>query len=243
MPKILRVKDKADNYIIEHKLLPDISFRILIIGKSNLSGKSCLVDNIILRPEFYNNYFKGENIYIVSPSLESDEKLKILVNVKDIPPENLFNEYDEDTLKELYKIIEQDYKEDVENKKRPVNSLIIFDDMSYAGDLKKKRHGIINKIFSNGRHINLSVIVTAQKYSDVLTSARENMSGGFFFNMSGRQLEQVEQDHNYNMTKKQFNKMFRDNIKERHDFILIDYTKKNDERYLNSNFEVIKKII
>jgi hypothetical protein len=240
MPKILRVKDKADNYVIEHKLIPDIPYRILIVGKSMLSGKSNLVDNLLLRQEFYNSYFKGENIYIVSPSLASVEKLNRLVNVIDIPSENLFNEYDEDVLKELYKMIEEDYKEDVENKKRPANSLIVFDDMSYNGDLKKKRHGIINKIFSNGRHVNLSVICTSQKYSDVLTSARENMSGGFFFNMSDNQLEQVEKDHNYNMTKKEFYKMFRDNVKERHDFILIDYTKKNDDRYINNKFEVIK---
>lgn len=243
MPKILRVKDKADNFIIRHEILPDTPFRILCIGKSMLSGKSNLITNLILRDEFYSKFFKGENIYIVSPSLESDEKLKILINVKEIPPENLFNEYDEDVLKELYKMIEEDYKEDIDNKKKPANSLIIFDDMSYNGDLKKKRFGIINKIFSNGRHINLSVIVTAQKYSDVLTSARENMSGGFFFNMSDNQLDQVEKDHNYNMTKKEFYRMFRDNVKERHDFILIDYTKKNNERYINSNFEVITNII
>jgi hypothetical protein len=243
MPKILRVKDKADNFIIEHKIIPDIPFRILVIGKSMLSGKSNLLTNLILRNEFYQKYFKGENIYIVSPSLESDEKLKILINVKEIPPENLFNEYDEDVLKELYKMIEEEYKQDIENKKRPVNSLIIFDDVSYSGDLKKKRFGIINKIFSNGRHINLSCLVTSQKYSDVLTSARSNMSGGFFFNMSDNQLDQVEKDHNYNMTKKEFYRMFRDNVKERHDFILIDYTKKNDDRYINNNFEVIKNII
>ena len=66
MPKILKIIDKTDKYHVKHKLF-DLPFRLLINGKSQLSGKTTLILNLLLNPEFgYDKLFKGENIFIVT---------------------------------------------------------------------------------------------------------------------------------------------------------------------------------
>jgi hypothetical protein len=242
MPKTLsiyKVKDEAETYYTKKDLIFDVPFRLLIVGKSQLSGKSNILVNLLLRDEFYNKDFDGENIFLVSPSITNDEKLKKIIKVKEIPEENLFLEYDEDVLKQLYQMLQDEYEEAKEAGEKPQNKLIIFDDMSYNGALKAKQHGIINKIFSNGRHINLSIITTSQKYSDLLTSSRENANGAIFFNCSNKQLELIESDHNYLGSKKEFMNMFRKVMDEKHSFLVVNYTNPKEQRYLNKDFDVI----
>jgi hypothetical protein len=236
--RIYKVKDKADDHSTKH-ILFDIPMRILIIGKSQLSGKSNFIVNMMLRDDMYNNFFEGDDIYIVSASLGVDKKLQLLITMKDIPQSNLFKKYDEDELMDLYNKVEEEYKEAVNNDIKPKNKIIIFDDISFNGDLKKKTFGVINKLFSNGRHINFSTILTAQHYSSILTSARENSTGAVFFSCTNKQLELINDDHNYLESKKEFLKMFKSNIKEKHDFIIVNYSKPKSEMYLNSDFENI----
>jgi hypothetical protein len=237
--QIYKVRDKAESFYTKKDLIFDLPMRLLIVGKSQLSGKSNLLVNLLLRDEYYNKDFNGDDIYIVSPSVDTDDKLKKLVNVKEIPEHNLMPDFDEDVIAELYKMLEEEYREAIENGEKPTNKLIVFDDISYKGDLKKKKNGVIAKIFSNGRHINLSCIVTAQKYSDISSSARENANGAIFFDMSNKQLELVEADVNYTGPKKDFMKMFRGNIGAKHSFIVVNFTNEKDKRYLNEYFQPI----
>lgn len=239
--QIYRVIDKAESFYTKKDLIFDIPMRLLIVGKSQLSGKSNLLVNLLLRDEYYNKDFSGEDIYIVSPSIDTDDKLKKLVDVKEIPEHNLMPSFDEDVIKQLYKNLEEEYREAVDNGEKPTNKLIVFDDCSYSGSLKSKAKGsIIPKIYSNGRHISLSVICTSQKYSDISTSARENANGCIFFNCSNKQLELIEADHNYRIgAKKDFIKMFRNNIDSNHSFIVVNYTNDKHTRYLNEFFQPI----
>lgn len=241
MPKqleIYKVKDKHEKHYIAKKNIFNLPMRLLIVGKSQRSGKSNYVVNLLLRPEFYLDDFEGENIFIISPSIKSDLKLKTLIKQKDIPEENLFEEYNETDLEGIYEFIEDNFNEAVENGEKPVQSLILFDDMSYSGALKSKRNGMISKIFSNGRHINLSCIVTAQRYSDVLPAARSNASGVILFSLNDAELELVAKDHSY-ITMKSFRKMFRQNTKLKHDTFIVCYDNEIEELYLNKNYEVI----
>lgn len=243
MPKhleIYKVIDKADSYYTKKDLTFDLPLRIAIVGASQRSGKSSIIVNLVCRDEFYNKDFKGENIYIISPSIENDLKLKKMIEVKDIPEHNLFTEYDEGLLEELYEMLAEDYKESVDNGEVPSNKLIIFDDMSYSGALKNKTHGIISKLFCNGRHILISTLLTSQKYSDLLTTCRENLNGAILFSCSNKQLDLIEQDHNFLKNKKEFNNMFRDATKEKHSFFVVNYTN-GEDLYQDSNFNFIKK--
>jgi hypothetical protein len=237
---IFKVKDKAETYYTHKKRIFDLPMRLLIIGKSQFSGKSNLVVNLLCRDEYYNKDFAGEDIFIISPSIYSDAKLEKLVKIKNIPEENLYESYDESMITSIYDLLEQEYEENVADKIKPTNKLIVFDDMSFSGVFKKKINGIISKIFSNGRHINLSVITTSQKYSDLSTSARENCSGAIFFQCSNKQLELIEADHNILLDgKKAFMKMFRGVLEEPHSFLVVNYSNPKEERYLDKDFNPV----
>lgn len=237
--KIEPVIDVEDSYKIKKNKIWDIPFRLVICGKSAFSGKTNFIVNLLLKDEFYLNDFKGENIYIVSASLGTDQKLSLLVKVKDIPAENLMPIYDESDLESLYNEWEDKYKEDIENEIKPEQKLIIFDDISFKGDLKKHQNGIMSKIFCNGRHILVSSILTCQRYSDILTTCRENSSGLVIFSCSDRQLETIMNDVNILGNKKQFKNMYRDITNNPHSFLIVNYSNPYEELYLDTNFNKI----
>ena len=236
MPKILKVKDESDNF---HKPMPtfDIPFKILINGKSQLSGKTTIVLNILLNPQFgYHDRFKGDNIYIVSDN-KLDNKLKMLAEYKEIPETNIMG-YDEYVLDQLYDTIEEQFIEEKEEKNIQ-NRLIIFDDVGYSGNLKNKDFGIISKLVANGRHLNLSQIYTSQRFTMISTTVRSNITAAILFNTSSKELDLIAEDFNYMIKKNNFIEMFRRETKEPRSFLVVNFTNP-DGLYMNSNFKTIK---
>ena len=88
----------------------------------------------------------------------------------------------------------------------------------------------------NGRHILLSSLITAQKYTDLPTALRENLRGGIFFSGTDLQLEKIAEDHNILKDKKQFRNMYREVTKEPHTFLVVNYSNPVESRYLNCDF-------
>ena len=242
---MLAVKDNLASYKIAKETLFDLPFRLLLSGKSLIAGKSTVILNLLLRPfdgtdkdgaEFYKNDFEGKNIYIVNPSLHYDEKFATLIKAKAIPDANVFTEFNEEEMTELYNRLAENY-EDEKATGKIIPKLIILDDCAFDGSLKAHNNGIISRMFCNGRHIGLSVIVTAQKYSQVSTTARENASGLILFESSAKQRELISDDHA--IVKKDFDRMFREATKEKHSFLCINYSNPIESRFMNSNFEPI----
>ena len=81
--------------------------------------------------------------------------------------------------------------------------------------------------------------MTAQKYSDILTSARENATGLVLFSCTDKQLELISEDHNYLPCKKQFKQIFRNVTDSKHSFMVVNYTNPSSERYMDANFRHI----
>ena len=233
---ILKIKDKTDSYYTYLKDIFDIPMRLIIVGRSMLSGKSTVILNLLLRDKFYKDHFEGENIYIVSDN-KMDQKIRILKTEKEIPSDN-FVEFSESNLEKIYDEVEERCIEDVNDGKKPVNSLIILDDVAFSGGLKEKVNGTLARIACNGRHINLSMIVTAQKYSQLSTVIRTNASGAILFANSAKEVDAMEQDLNYLDNKKEFNRMFRKATDGRNKFMVVSFS--NDEIYMDSSFTPIK---
>ena len=84
--------------------LPDLPFRTIVVGKSQLSGKSTVIMNMILRPEFYAGNWEPEDVYVVSNN-KLDNKLAILKQELDVPGSNVMR-YSEDRLQSVYDHIE-----------------------------------------------------------------------------------------------------------------------------------------
>ena len=237
--EILKMKDPSDKYYTKHDLF-DLPMRLAVVGKSFLSGKTTFVCNMLLREKFYRSHFLGENIYIVSNN-KVDRKLAILMEEMDIPNTNYMS-YDEGRLMALYDILEEQFIEETEDKGKPFNRLIIIDDVGYSGGLKGggKDDGFIALLACNSRHINVSVIVNIQKYTQLSTTYRNNLTGLVLFSTSQKEVEQVICDHNYNNMPKSWVKAFRESTKEKNSFFVVNYSNDIENRYLDSNFQPIK---
>lgn len=242
MPKILKLKDKTDNFTKTKNKTFDMPFRLLIVGKTGM-GKTNLLANMLLNDDkdFYRKDFDPENIFIFSNSLDGDEKLKIIIRELDIPKENLFGKYDETAVEVIYDMMKDNYNEAIREKEKPRMSLFIFDDVSFDGSMKgQEKASQMNRIFMNGRKFLVNTVVTAQKYSSLGTGLRENASGLILGKSTNKQIDLIEQDHNYlkgKDAKKRFRDMILEHTDKKHDFIIINYTK--PEIYFNKDFESI----
>ena len=242
---MLKLRDKTDKYYTTKPVIFNVPFKLIICGKSQLSGKTSVVANLLLRKKYYRDDFKGENIFIVSPSIHNDNKLKIVIEQLDIPRSNLIETFDEQMLTEIYSMIADEYESAVDDNRTPENYLFVFDDMSFSGVLRgrggAKAHGIVNKMFCNGRHIMLSTILTTQSYVDISTACRENATGMILCSCSNRQLDQIADDHAH-INRSEFKRVFRETTKKKHSFLVINYSNDTEMRYLDSNFKPIKSV-
>lgn len=241
--QIFKCKDKKENYYKKKADLFDLPMRILCVGKSQYSGKSSWLLNMLEQDDdrLYKAEYDGGDMYIFSESLTSDTKIKNIIKQHDIPHSNTFEGYDENALDAIFDMVQDDYNDAINNNKKPKHSLIILDDCSFGGDLRKKNNSTLNKIFCNGRHINLSVICTAQKYTQLHNTQRENATGVVLWDCSDKQLDLIAEDHNILESKKEFKKMFRTVTHEPFSHMIVNYSNPRDRRYMNMNFEPIKK--
>ena len=236
--KILKVRDKTDNYYTHVPNLFDLPFKLLINGKSQLSGKTTIILNLLLNPEFgYDKLFEGENIYIISNN-KLDNKLEMMSEKLDIPPENRMI-FDEDAIEILYNSLEEEFMEETMDGGKPSNRLIVFDDCGYSGSLKNKQFGIISRLISNGRHLNLSQIYTSQRFSQVSTTLRTNLTAAILFNTSMKELDLIAEDMNYLSSHKEFIKMFRETTKQPRSFLVVNFSNPMESLYLDTDFKPI----
>ena len=239
---ILKLKDNTDSFVKKKKMTFDLPMRLLITGKTGM-GKTNILSNLLLNDnkEFYRKDFDPENIFIFSNSLRGggDKKLMTIIKELDIPEENLFNKYDEEAVEVIYDMLVDNYNEAIDEGEKPKHSLFIFDDVSFDGSLQgREKASQMNRIFMNGRKFLVASVATGQKYSSFGTGLRENASGLILGKSSNKQLELIEQDHNYLKDKKIFRKMFLDNTKDKHDFLVINFSK--PQLYFDKNFEPIE---
>lgn len=239
---ILNVVDSLEDYKITKKNIFNVPHKIIAIGRSG-SGKSGVLVNLYGRAMYYKNNFKGDNIFIFSVSARTDDKLKALIALKDIPESNIFSDqFNSDELEAVYDTIKSNFIEDQAEGIKPVHSLIILDDLAYSNDLKgyDKKTNIINKVFMNGRHINASVFLTTQKASLVGTGPRANADGAILFGqLPKKELDVVSEDFNHLPRKQDFTDMYLKHTPTRHDFLVINYHNKNGI-YQDKNFKNIK---
>lgn len=241
MPRVLKVIDNTDNQVIFNGLLPPVRFFMVMSGRTG-SSKSTLITNLILNPDFpYHKIFKGENIYIFSGSLTTDEKIKKIIEFKDVPEENLYSSYDDEEVNGLYDKLEEEYKEAISNDEPIPYPIIIFDDLAYSNNLHSKKFTGLNRFAMNSRKLAISCIITVQYYFQLLPSIRSNASVFVLYNTSKKNLDTIVDEHNYFSKKSTFISMFKQNVKEKRDFLVINYDNNGTDIYLDKNFEPIFK--
>ncbi len=237
---IYPVKDNNEKKIKKKDKIFSLPARILLTAKTS-GGKGVWMCNALLRPEYYYGDFKGEDIYWFSPSIKHDAKTQICIKNLDIPPQNLFSNtknINED-LGAVLEFIEKNYEDAVANKEKPVHSLVVMDDC--LPNLKSNNNGAVQDLFIRSRHFMCSAMCTLQYYNKLLNTCRNNANGLVVFEVNTKQLEDIEQDHNYLDDKKEFRKLYKKAIEDggKHGSFIINYTNEKKDRYLNGQFENI----
>ena len=213
--KSLQIKDKTDALTINHTLF-SLPLRVLLISKSG-GGKNTQLLNILCNDNLkYNKLFKGEHIYIFCPDCQSDEKMKLLLQFYDVPDNNI---YGGDTL--------------------DIDGLKHVDDYS-SGGKASSRFNIISTIFTNSRKYNINIFFLSQSYTATNPTIRSNANVLLIGNCSNKNLKLLSDEHNFLENEAEFKKMFRTNCSEKYQFFIINYTSKNADMYLNTDYQIIK---
>lgn len=163
---------KQDKHPLQHSMLPNPRkcFRLIIFSPSH-SGKSNLIKNIITRPEFgYNAYYKA-NIFVVSQTIHLDS----VWNDLKLPATHMHDECSDSLLTNIMHFA----------KKSEQGVLLILDDMITADTaINNKKCNLLKKLFFQGRHYKISLILVSQKLKEIPSSMRVNASHLICFNLN-----------------------------------------------------------
>lgn len=234
--KIYVMKDDNEQHHIKKDIIFDVPLRLLVTGKSQISGKSNLVGNLLCLPEYYFKQWNPENMFIFTPNAYIDDKWVKIIKYNEIPSSNVFTSYSEESLKVIYELINEKYEEAKAKKEAPEHWLIVFDDLGSSSQLHNKKNKMLNELVNNGRHLLVSIIACIQYYKQANPNFRSNVTGVCAFGCTENQLEAITQEHNTITTKKNFMKAFNEVTKEKHNFFTVNYTNPPEKRYLK-NFE------
>ena len=205
--KVRAMKDKTDKFTIQKKEISNLPTRTLMIAGSGY-GKSSLLGWLLCNcnEEGYEKDFKPENIYIISGSLSGDYKLKKMIEFLEIPETNLFNDYDNDVLNELYDNLVDDFNEKINEGEKPDHKLIIFDDLGFSNKLNKVKmeDNALERVFCNSRKFLISCMVLNQRIIQCSPTILSQASNIILWKPNNRDLELYESNFNYLDSKKNF---------------------------------------
>jgi hypothetical protein len=143
------------------------------------SGKSTILLNLLKRKT--SPYHKSfDNIYLVSPTANRDEKFdKLVEELKE--DDKFYDKLDEsviDKIIEKLTLFNDEYKK--EHPKKTPRNLLILDDCLNMLPSSTQRSSI-NQIFTNGRHMKLSIFLCTQMLTKLNRLIRTNADLLTFF--------------------------------------------------------------
>ena len=208
------------------KNLPHPPLAMAIIGP-RYSGKSNLIKNIFCRKDMLGKIFDPENIFIFCASIHFND------DFDNLDTEHKYDYWDENVVQEIYD--SQANNIELYGKNRLAHVLIICDDMFDNPQFIKSK--IIQTLFMRGRHLNISLVLSGQKFSSIPRGARLNITQLIIF----RPYSQNEYDYILEETcaKSQKKEMMRkmDLVFETpFNFIFFDHLNKKKEKRIRIGF-------
>jgi hypothetical protein len=160
----------------------------LFVGRKG-SGKTQLLIKLLKDKDGYRGVY--EQVIIVSPTF------KLQPVWKQLSPEgiSIFESFSDAVLEKIYK-----------EQQSNVNTLLILDDN--GDDLRKVSPSIFNKLISNSRHLNCSIIALLQKLSQAPTILRSNADVFIVFSACSVRERDALHSEIGAVDKKTFEKMF-----------------------------------
>ena len=151
-------------------------FVFSLIGPRS-SGKSVVINNLILREEMLRGLFS--DIIIISPTIHSDSSSRFLIH--EVGKDNVYEAYSEEIIATLINSVKDQDK--MERKMK----LIILDDV--IGSIPKY-NSLVYNLTSKSRHWSISMIISSQNLRELPPVVRNNTTNWAFFR-SGN-LKEVE---------------------------------------------------
>ena len=189
---------------------------ICLVGK-RASGKSRLLRYIVLM-----NKDKFDTIFIICPTEPLNSFYKGIV-----PDENIFDNYSDKWMDSLFKrATEENSNKEDKNKKK---ILLILDDI--CSDVSMHTCKPIKKIFTRGRHLQISIIITAQYLYHISPIQRNNCDFLLVGQLNKQGLDILASEFLLgNISKQDFVKLYYNSTND-YKFLLINNnsTKSNDD--------------
>ena len=240
--KIKSIDRLVEDNIIDNKplsnnpLLWKHSVRWIVCGSSG-SGKTTMVLQVVL------NEFNYDRLYIVSRTL-NHPKYQYLINKydklydkeikKELKEENISNEQINEIKNKIDKIAyfyhSAEELPEIDTMDPTLNNIVIFDDIL----LEKKSMPTIVQYFILGRNIGIKcAIFIGQNYYKVPRLIRENSNVlTFFKQMTDRSINTIYRDISTPFEKKEFKQIFKDNLKNKNDFVTFDLDTDDNDYFI-----------
>lgn len=203
---------------VPYPLVKSSGFLYQLSGFSG-SGKSTLLFSLISRKkkngirQSYRKLF--DDIVYCSPSSNTLKNNPL----DDLDEGKKFDEFNNSVLDKIDEIILENMEED-----EPKHTLLILDDVSVA--LRKNRpleNRLVN-LANNRRHKNLSIIYITQVFNQSPVGLRKNLNLLFIFKpKTKKEMDSLIDDY-FMLDRKQVIKLFDFVYKTRYDFMIIDFT-------------------
>lgn len=225
--------------INKHLPRPDKALRWILLAPSGY-GKSYLIKNILFNDDWgYKNFY--DEIYCFIKSKDDVEEMRqLIIQNKMRKKVEIVQDFNNDDVKDLF----EDIESDVEDGQTLNNVLFMFDDMVLSGISHSSKKSIIDEIFMRGRHANVSIIISSQRYKWLNQNMRVNNLNvlTLFYGTKSSELHAVAEEHSGMYEPDQLKKMFHQFLKQKYDFITIDYTADNPFKDKNFHNIIMKSV-
>ena len=164
-----RLKAHDQQVVLTEEALPHRDGLCWLIVGSKGTGKTSLLKSALDTKDCdggYRQYFS--KIYIISPSMQNDKKMKRLVD--EVEEEGqFFDKLDNENLREIVDMIDE-YNEEHEGR----HQLLILDDCIAMLPSASSKNALFNSLITNCRHKKLCIWITLQKLKKANTIIRTN---------------------------------------------------------------------
>ena len=225
----------------KHGHVPRVPIRMILLAPSG-SGKTVLLSNLIL------NVYRGcfERIFVFSPSIDIDATWKPVkkyqedvMKVREKDNEKLyFDSYRPDDLETIIQTQAKVTKlAKAQGRKKLFSILIVIDD--FADDpVFTRQSKLLHSLFTRGRHISISTIVSTQKFAAIHPIIRVNATSLIVYRLRNyKELEAFLEEISGLITKKELNEIYNLATKEEYSFLYVNLTAKNVNNMFYVNFK------
>jgi hypothetical protein len=219
------------NKLMKNNVIPKHPARVIFNGRSG-SGKSNLLINLMVKPNFYKGYFN--ETYLISPTANKGDDLPKFL---DLPDDRIHNELDPDIIEKIMNN-QMDKVQEKGIDKSPRVCVILDDVQSNPAFM---RSGPFTALFIQGRHYNISTFICCQQFKRLPKICRLQATNIFFFPSSLGEVETLcDENCPPLLSKKEFKEIIKYATNTAYNFLHINMFVHFKERYRKNLNEILE---